>query len=163
MDRRIFLSISIMIFFSACSPQSPVENHDVCPVTTPSGQTSSLPTNTDYEGRFWYGTPELWTNLPEDGIWWGLPHDNDGYVQKTVFWREGYVAIDEPNPELTVSGRRLDASSERFSYSDATSGWDGSGDFMLQGISIPTKGCWEITAEYGDVKLIYVVEVVDER
>jgi len=73
------------------------------------------------------------------------------------------VAIEEPNPELTVSGRRLDSPPEGFSFSDSTNGWDASGDFMLLGISIPTKGCWEITAEYKDVKLTYVVEVVDER
>jgi len=163
MDRKILLSISIMFCFSACTSGSPSENQYACPVTTPSQQTSTLPVKTNYEGRFWYGTPALWTNLPNDGVWWGLPRDGAGYGQKTVFWREGYVAIDEPNPELTVSGRRLDSPSEGFSFSDSTNGWDASGDFMLLGISVPTKGCWEITATYKDVKLTYVVEVVDER
>lgn len=163
MNRGFLLTICIAISFSACAQGSPMENQEACPVTTPSQQTSSLPAKTDYEGRFWYGTPALWTNLPSDGVWWGLPQDDSGYVQKTVFWREGYVAIEEPNPDLTVSDRRLDAPSERFSFSDSTSGWDSSGDFMLLGISIPTKGCWEITAEYEDVTLNYVVEVVEER
>ncbi len=88
-----------------------------------------------------------------------LPQDNDGYVQKAVFWREGFVALEDLKPALTVSGRRLDATASTFSFSDATHGWDDTGDFMLVGISIPTEGCWEITAEYQDTKLTYVVEV----
>jgi hypothetical protein len=160
MTRGILLSFSLMIYFSACATQSTMKNMDTCPVTTSSEQTSSLPAATDYQGRFWFGTPGLWTNLPTDGIWWGLPQDDEGYVQKTVFWRDGYVALKEPNPDLTVSGRRLDAPSITFSFSDATHGWDETGDFMLMGINIPTEGCWEITAEYQDARLTYVVEVV---
>jgi hypothetical protein len=160
MIRGILLSFSVIVCFSACAPQFTVENPDTCPVTAPSQGTSSLPATIVYEGRFWFGTSALWTNLPTDGIWRGLPQEGDGYVQKTVFWREGYVAIDEPNPELIVSGRQLDAPSKTFSFSDATHGWDETGDFMLMGISIPTEGCWEITAEYQEVQLTYVVEIV---
>ncbi len=160
MTRKILLTCSILIYFSACKPPLPIKNLDACPVTTPAQQASYLPTITDYEGRFWYGTPALWTNLPTDGIWHGLPQNGDGYVQKAVFWREGYSASEEPNPDLIVSGRRVDGSSERFSYSDATHGWDETGNFMLQGITIPTEGCWEITAKYQDSLLTYVVEVI---
>lgn len=160
MIRGILLSFSLMFYFSACVAQSAMKNTDTCPVTNPSQQTSTLPATIDYEGRFWYGTPDLWTNLPTDGIWWGLPQDDEGFVQKTVFWRDGYVAIDEPDPDLTVLGRRLDAPSITFSFFDATNGWDETGNFMLMGISIPTEGCWEITAEYHDARLTYVVELV---
>lgn len=160
MTRGIIFSFILMIYISACAPQNTKGNSDTCPVTVPSQQTSSLPASIDYEGRFWFGTSALWTNLPADGIWWGLPQENDGFVQKTVFWRDGYVAVEEPNPDLTVSGRRLDAPSKTFSFSDATNGWDEGGDFMLMGIRIPTEGCWEITAEYKEAKLTYVVEVV---
>lgn len=160
MTPKFLILLSTMITFSACAPQQPVQNLDACPVTTPSQQISSLPSVSSYEGRFWYGTPALWTSLPTDGIWSELPQDVDGFVQKAVFWRDGYVAIDEPNPDLTVSGRRLDAPSKVFSFSDATHGWDETGDFMLLGISIPTEGCWEITAKYQDTLLTFVVEVV---
>jgi hypothetical protein len=131
-----------------------------CPVTTPSEQTAKLPGTVDYEGRFWYGTPALWTSLPSDGTWQGLPHDDAGYVQKAMFWREGFEAINNPQPDLIVSGRRLDATAPTFTFSDATHGWDETGDFMLMGISIPTEGCWEITAEYQETQLTYVVKVV---
>ena len=159
MSRKRLLLFSILGILVACAPLNSPQKPDACPVTTPSQQSSTLPIDIDYEGRFWYGTPALWTNLPSDGIWSELPCDNDGYVQKAVFWREGFVALEDLNPALTVSGRRLDASAPTFSFSDATHGWDDTGDFMLVGISIPTEGCWEITAEYRDAKLTYVVKV----
>ena len=98
--------------------------------------------------------------MPTNGIWQELPKDDDKYVQKTVFWSEGYVALNELNPDLTMSGRRLDTSAPTFSFSDATHGWDASGDFMLIGISIPTEGCSEITAEYKGTELTYVVKII---
>jgi hypothetical protein len=158
MIRKLIL-LGMTIVLSACVSQAPSVAENSCPVTTPSEQSTSLPTNTDYEGRFWHGTPALWTNLPADGVWSALPHDKAGFVQKTVFWREGFDAASEPRPVLTVSGRRLDASAPTFSFSDATHGFDETGSFMLMGISIPTEGCWEITAEYKDASLSYVVLV----
>lgn len=160
MLRKLLLLFSILGILAACNLQSSTKKSDACPVTTPSQQSATLPIDIDYEGRFWYGSPNLWTNLPTDGIWSELPHNNEGYAQKAVFWRKGFVALDELNPALTVSGRRLDMSAPAFSFSDATHGWDNTGDFMLMGINIPTEGCWEITTEYQDAKLIYVVKVV---
>jgi len=163
MVRKTLILIVIPCILAACGLNPTNSQTRECPVTTSSEQTAHLPNTIDYEGHFWYGTPALWTNLPSDGVWWGLPKDEAGYVQKTVFWREGYDAISEPQPDLIVSGRRLDASVPTFTFSDATHGWDESGNFMLMGISIPTLGCWEITANYQDAQLTYVVKVVDER
>jgi len=159
MIRKLFVLFSLFGVLSACTSAS--ENNAVgdCPVTTPAEQSLSLPIGIEYEERFWYGTPALWTNLPADGIWWGLPKDDNGFVQKTVFWREGFDAISEPNPDLTVSGRRLDAPAPPFSISDATHGFDETGSFMLTGVSIPTEGCWEITAQYKAEKLTFVILV----
>ncbi len=159
MIRKLFVLLSLFGVLSACTSAPENTVVDDCPVTTPSQQSLSLPIDIEYEDRFWYGTPALWTNLPTDGIWRGLPQDDNGFVQKTVFWREGFDALDEPNPALTVSGRRLDAPAPPFSFSDATHGWDETGNFMLLGISIPTEGCWEITTEYRDEQLIFVVLV----
>lgn len=163
MFRKLLIIFSILMFFTACAPEASSGESYICPVTQPSQPPFSPPLEVTYEGRFWYGTPALWTSLPDDGIWWGLPKDDTGYVQKTVFWREGFVALEELQPDLTVSGRRLNGSAPTFSFSDATHGWDDDSNFMLLGISIPTLGCWEITAEYHDVQLTYVVQVVEER
>ena len=159
MNRKLILLSSILAVLTACAPLTSPEKSNACPVTQPPETPFSPPIDADYEGRFWYGTPALWTNLPSDGIWWELPHAEDGYVQKAVFWREGFDAKSEPHPALTVSGRRLDASAPTFSFSDATHGWDETGNFMLMGISVPSEGCWEITAAYQAAQLSYVVLV----
>ena len=163
MFRKLLVIFSTLLLLAACLPQLSPDRSDVCPVIQPQQPPFSPPIDVNYEGHFWYGSPALWTNLPTDGIWWGLPKDEDGYVQKAVFWREGFVALEELNPDLTVSGRRLDGSAPTFSFSDATHGWDDDSNFMLMGISIPTLGCWEITADYHDTQLTHVVRVVEER
>ena len=160
MCRNLIILICIPAIFAACIPLSSPNKSDTCPVTTPSQQSLLLPIDIEYENRFWYGTPALWTNLPIDGIWQELPHDKDGYVQKVVFWSEDFEALSQPNPALTLSGRRLDDWAPTFSLSDATHGFDETGSFMLIGISIPNEGCWEITTEYRDEKLTYVVLVI---
>jgi hypothetical protein len=163
MCRKLLISFSTLLLLVACLPQLSPDKSDVCPISQPQQPPFSPPLDVNYGGRFWYGSPALWTNLPTDGIWWGLPKDEDGYVQKAVFWREGFTALEELNPDLIVSGRRLDAAAPAFSFSDATHGWDETGDFMLMGISIPTEGCWEITAEYEDAQLTFVVKVMEEH
>ena len=156
MNRKLILLFGILAVLTACIPLPSPNRSNACPVTQPSQPPFSPPIDVDYEGLFWYGTPALWTALPLDGIWRGLPRDDSGFVQKIVFWREGFDAISEPNPALTVSGRRLDASAPAF-LSDATHGFDETGDFMLTGVSIPTEGCWEITAQYQAEKLTFVI------
>jgi len=160
MIRKTLFLIAVTVLLTACGGNPLTSQAQDCPVTTPSEQPAKLPNTIEYEGRFWYGTSALWTNLPSEGIWQGLPQNQAGYVQKAVFWREGFDAISEPHPDLIVSGRRLDATAPTFTFSNATHGWDETGSFMLMGISIPTEGCWEITAEYQESKLTYTVKVV---
>ncbi len=63
-----------------------------------------------YGDRFWYGTDSLWTWLPADGVWRGWHRDGAyAYADKSIWWRHGYDGRTEQRPELTVSGRRLDA------------------------------------------------------
>ena len=61
-----------------------------------------------YAGQFWYGTPDLWTMLNSDGTWSGLPRGSDGYSQKVFWWSADFSAAQEPQPFLTVTGKRLD-------------------------------------------------------
>jgi hypothetical protein len=54
---------------------------------------------------FWFGTVKLWTSLPTDGTWRGLPHytsDDPTFRQKLFFWRQGYRS--ELPPQLRVTG-----------------------------------------------------------
>jgi hypothetical protein len=112
-----------------------------------------------YVGQFWYGTPELWTMLGADGTWYALPHATAGYTQKVFWWRQGYSMDAEPNPELTVTGRRLDAPASSLQASRTTNASADFGQAMLIGVNVPTLGCWEITGHYHGHNLSFVVWV----
>jgi hypothetical protein len=98
--------------------------------------------------------------LQPDGRWYALPRDKDGYTQKVFLWSEGYDMAAEPQPEITMSGRRLDGDAPAFETPGGTNGYHADmGEFMLTGVVIPTTGCWEITGRYGQAELSFVVWV----
>ena len=101
---------------SVSQPQDRVgrEAPESCRVTKPPARPfvppSPYPAETSPDS-FWFGTVKLWTRLPADGTWRGLPHytpDDPTFRQKLLFWRKGYKS--ELPRQLTVTGRRLDAS-----------------------------------------------------
>lgn len=149
-------------------PEQPeVVPHDApasCPVTVPQDPPFTAPEpyspNSPFDSYFWYGSNSLWTDLPEDGIWYALPHNPEGYTQKIFWWREGYIWNEEPQPDLTVTGERLDASAPPLIVSEATNAYASDiGSAMLVGVDFPTLGCWKITGKYADAELSFVVWV----
>jgi hypothetical protein len=134
-----------------------------CPVTVspipafvPPPPYSSL----GFEGEFWFGAEDLWTALPADGVWAGLPNNPQGYTQKIFWWRDGYVWNEEPEPQLTVSGEKLDSKAPPLLVSKATNAYaEDIGSAMLVGVDFPTPGCWRITGQYGKAELSFVVWV----
>lgn len=136
---------------------------DYCPVTQPPDPAFIPPepyAPTAPYGNFWYGANGLWTSLEPDGIWDSLPYSEMGYAQKVFWWREGYDMRTEPWPQITVSSRRLDDNGPAHEHTGGTNGYhDDLGQFMLTGAAIPTVGCWEITGQYGDESLTFVVWV----
>jgi hypothetical protein len=141
-------------------PTSPLAD---CPVTQPQDPLFVPPepyASIAPYGEFWYGTNDLWTMLQPDGQWYALPHDGDGYGQKVFWWREGYDMRTEQQPQITVSGRRLDGDAPAFEQTGGTNGYHADmGEFMLTGVEVPTAGCWEITGRYGQAELSFVVWV----
>ena len=137
-----------------------------CPVTVPPSPPFVPPSPYDslgFEGNFWYGSNSLWTAVPQDGIWWGLPHNPSGYTQKVFWWREGYVWTEEPEPDLTVIGERLDAPAPPLIGSKGTNAYASHiGSAMLVGVDFPTLGCWKITGKYADAELSFVVWVAPQ-
>jgi hypothetical protein len=70
------------------------------------------------------------------------------------------VIETEPEPALTVTGRRLDAEAPPLLASIATNAYHPDfGAAMLAGVSVPTLGCWEITGHYQGHELSFVVQV----
>ncbi len=134
-----------------------------CPITQPPTEPfvppapySAQPPN----GEFWYGSNDLWTALWPEGTWQQLPKSEEGYVNKLVWFREGYVWTEEPEPDLTLSARQLDGEAVLEPFMHATNGYHPDyNSFMLTGIELPVLGCWEITGEYDGHSLSFVVWV----
>jgi hypothetical protein len=136
---------------------------DSCPVSVPQDPPFTPPTpysELAHEGYFWYGSNALWASLPQDGVWHSLPQNEHGYGQKLPWWREGYVWDEEPQPDLIVTGERLDAEAPPLLASKATNAYaDDIGSAMLVGVAFPILGCWRITGQYGEAELSFVVWV----
>ncbi len=136
---------------------------DSCPITRPHEPVFTppppWPSKAPY-GEFWYGTEALWTAVRPNGTWEALPHDATGYGQKVWFWKKGFNGHDDPNPKLTVTGRRLDGSAPPLVASKATNGYHEDFNWaMLVGVEVPTLGCWEITGHIESHDLSFVVWV----
>lgn len=136
---------------------------DACPVTQPPNLPFLPPEPYPPQapsGEFWYGTDALWTALSPAGRWEALPEGQQGYSQKLFLWSEGYDPAREPQPPITVSGRRLDGDARPFETSGGTNGYHADmGQFMLIGLSVPAAGCWELTARYNEASLSFIVWV----
>lgn len=135
-----------------------------CPVTVPQEPAFVPPAPYDslgFEGEFWFGSNALWAALPQDGVWVDLPLNPDGYTQKIFWWRDGYVWNEEPEPNLVVTGERLDAAAQPLNISKATNAYAADiGYAMLVGVDFPTLGCWKITGKYNDeTELSFVIWV----
>ena len=140
-----------------------------CPITKPPARPFIQPAPYPQKanpGEFWYGTPKLWTQLRADGTWKGLPHytpDDPTFRQKLFWWRQGYDVQAEPYPKLKITGKRLDSSAPPVLLADhASNGWQQPEQpFMVVGINLPTLGCWEITGQYQDAQVTYIVWVTE--
>lgn len=109
-----------------------------------------------YNGKFWYGTPALWTMLGPDGTWEALASHDGIYSQKVFWWRQGYTR--ESHPELTITGKRLDGPAPPLVTGPANYGArDDIGLFIVVGIGIPAAGCWQITGHTHGTDLSFVI------
>ena len=162
-DRRnLDLNQNVTEFPTMVIDDQSIRSFDDCPVTK-NGTRSFVPPAPGYQdliGQFWFGTDELWTSLPESGEWNGLPQSSEGYSQKTFWWSEGYSAMDDPDPDLRVTGTRLDLPEIYLIAFRATHAMNTDiGSAMLVGVVLPSAGCWEITGHFRDDSLTYVIWV----
>jgi hypothetical protein len=149
-----------------------------CPVTRPPAQAFIPPAPYQSEmpeHLFRLGTDKLWIVLHDPEIWSWVPrqpgHEQDvqPLTAKVFWWSVGYDWRTEPQPYLTITGKRLDGSAPPLvvmtwqrpdgSVSQATNAIMGSRAAMLQGVYVPTPGCWEVTGDHRGDKLSFVVWV----
>jgi hypothetical protein len=140
----------------------PYDPPNYCPVTQPPDPPfiPPPPYPTHLQSEYWYGTESLWTSLPLGRVWSGLPHNPEGYTQKVFWWRKSYNWRAEPEPNLVVSGQRLDAAAPPLNVSRATNAFaEDIQSAMLVGVDFPTLGCWKITGRYRGTELSFVIWV----
>ncbi|MDT8305849.1 MAG: c-type cytochrome [Anaerolineae bacterium] len=156
--------IEALLAFLTESRVAEVAGREACPVTQPPSPAFEPPEGPGDRLRedplwFWVGSPELWTTLEADGLWTDLPHDQHGYTQKRPFWSEGYNWREEQDPELVLTGRRLDGDAVMTDTGASNAYHPDYGSMIMTGFVLPASGCWEITAEYKDASLSFVVWV----
>lgn len=137
-----------------------------CPVTKPPTPPfvppSPYPQETGPDG-FWIGTNKLWIGLRRNGTWEKLPKGPDGtYGQKLLWWHQGYDLHNTLHPPLKVTGNRLDSPVPPL-QSGVSHGWtnDSNHPFIVNGINLPSLGCWRITGRFEDAELSFVVWVTE--
>jgi hypothetical protein len=164
---RVALCILPVVWVSGCAGTARTfDLAQACAVTRPPDPPFVPPAPypvTPDANSFWFGTNALWTALPLDGTWKNLPHytpSDPTFRQITVWWRQGYDPNTEPQPNLTVTGTRLDSPASPLLADAATNGWvQPDQPFMLVGVNLPTLGCWQITSTYRGQQLTFVVQV----
>jgi hypothetical protein len=105
-----------------------------------------------------FGPPDgLQVFISNGGIWSGLG--------EKVFWKyPGYSETEEPRPDLRVTGEQLGANATFIQEGPATNAFgnpDLLGSAILTGVEIPQAGCWQLTGQYRDSQLSFVVWVGD--
>jgi hypothetical protein len=172
MNRALLALSLVAVGMDAASFGAPIDRGDMrsisqaanCQVTTapnppfvpPAPYPATVPA-----GIFWYGTDDLWTTLRVDGTWHGLPRNANGFRQKVFWWHPGFDGRIERTPELTVTGRRLDAAGSFVRPPPATNAEsaDFGGWTILTGIDVPTAGCWELTGSYRSSIVTFIVSI----
>jgi len=110
-----------------------------------------------------YGTGNLWTFLPTNGIWRGRAQQNPdefAYDNKMP-WFRFYPGFSEKDQALTITGKRLDGPAPSFTeiFEGMSLAREGENAMIMGGISIPVFGCWEITGHYQNDALSFIVWV----
>lgn len=162
MPSRLIVAFLVLVTWNQGASGTTAVAKDVpetCPVTRASDYPFVPPApypEKAFQGSFWFGTDELWTNLRENGTWRVMPRV---FRQRVFWWRQGLR--EQSNHKLTVTGRRLDAPAPTLSADVHVGGGSTAAGqpFLETRITLPTLGCWEITGHYESHDLAFVVWV----
>ncbi len=111
------------------------------------------------EGFVWVGSPKLAAQVPKDGHWVAMGAEHN-YRDKWWWWREGYRAVEETQPQLMILANRLDAPAPPVVIERATNAIFAPGrDQILTGMEFPTAGCWDVFASYRGEELRFIFKV----
>jgi hypothetical protein len=147
---RLWLLFASLAFGAVSLTALDTGSEDACPVTRTADQQFK-------DGSFRLGTPDLWTLVTTH---WkpGSPGQRLAYFSENFFYMQG-------DSRLAVVARRLDApapliwsdwaigAGPSYRYRDGPPPRDPNDHgFMLTRLTVPTAGCWEITARYAPAR-----------
>ena len=139
-----------------------------CPITRPPSppHVPPPPYPSELGDGFWFGSEKLWTHLPANGTWSLGHHDPTGsaFREKLFWYHKGFDPKEELEPRMIVTGKRLDAPAPSLGVDGPSGAWspeNPADSFMVVALNIPTTGCWEITGQYAEDELSFVVWVQD--
>jgi hypothetical protein len=147
----------------ALAGKDPTPIPDSCPVTRATAETRftppppSRPLAPD-SPWFWYGSDALYTSLASDGRWRGLKSPS-GSRDKSFWFRKDAQWLDEVPYQLKVTFRKLGKAGPMFTVGRVTNAIMGKEVAMLLMLEFPTRGCWEVTANYKDAHTSFVTWV----
>ncbi len=144
----VLLGASSVVLAKTSSPS--IRDAASCPVTFQPGVLNA-PLMGWGSAEAAYGTDELSVTLPHGGSLQSSNLDQEGRIRdKFLFWgSSGEGGIE-------ISGRRLDAEAAPLISDGIEPGISGG---LATGITFPTTGCWEVTADRGDIALTFVLLV----
>jgi hypothetical protein len=134
-----------------------------CPVTRSTAATrfTPPPPSRPFDPRstmFWYGSDSLYTALFSDGRWHGIKSAT-GTRDKSFWYRKNPEWLMENPYQLKVSYRQLTETGPTFTAGRVTNAIMGKEVAMLLMLEFPTRGCWEVTANYKDAHVSFVTWV----
>ena len=152
--RRSIASLMSIVFLT----QSAIATE--CPISLP--EPFSMPESGHETPKHfsWVGSTKLAARVPGNGHWTAMGAEYN-YRDKWWWWREGYKARNENNPELTISARKLNSSAPPVEVKHATNAFGNDWDRILIMMEFPSAGCWEVIGTYHDQQLRFVFLVGD--
>jgi hypothetical protein len=142
------------------APLSTADDKFTCPVTKPTPITFD-PSGVfagDQRGNL-FGNEKLFTIFP--GNWQTTQQRERGYrVPKIVWGSETFDLRQEwEKSTLTITGRRLDATSVTLDFRGAHTARVDKGYFITSEFYVPSLGCWEVIGHFHGADLMIVVDL----
>jgi hypothetical protein len=135
---------------------------DTCPVTLPIKPLFTPPPPQEPKepgsAMFWYGSDALFTQIYADGRWRGIKSPS-GTRNKSFWYRNPSGWRDDYPYQLLVTAHRLDAPGEWKNPGPVNSAIMGEEWAMLLMLELPSRGCWEVRANYKSDYVAFVVWV----
>jgi hypothetical protein len=152
------MTILAVALIGSCRP-SAADDKFTCPTTKPTPVT--FEPNGAFSGRAakLFGDERLFTLFP--GNWKYAQRQEHRYRVPKIVWGSNVYDLTKERQEsaLTITGRRLDATSGPLEFNRAYTAWIGNDFFITSGFYVPTLGCWEVTGHFHGADLKIVVDL----